>query len=191
MSKWDGIEAPQGQGSFLKLENGENKIRLVSIFEPRGTHFIQGEKKSYPCIGKEQCFYCQQGLEPNVKYLVHVIDRKNGKFKLAELGYSVISQLKEFRTNSDYAFDEIPPYDITILKKGESLKTEYTVIPARTNVLLTAAETEEVSKLKSLEDFVEADKKKRGRFNSILQAQPEEQIPPYDPYGDLPPNFLK
>jgi uncharacterized protein with von Willebrand factor type A (vWA) domain len=67
------------------------------------------------------------------------------------------------KTNEEYKYDEIPPYDVIIkrTKTGpNATDVEYSLIPARTNTPLTDAEVAMSSGKGSLEQIVEKMKEK-------------------------------
>jgi len=151
----------------MKLAAGENRLRLVSEPVERGSHFDQAAKKGYTCIGHDEgCRFCAAGEKPSVRFLYWVIDRKDGGVKLLEVGWSVVGAVKNLHDSEEYAFDDVPPYDVIIKKTGSGLDTEYSVMAARMNTELTLAERDEIAKQKPLEDIIEdiieAMKKKSG-----------------------------
>jgi hypothetical protein len=110
-----------GAGSYLKLQEGDNRIRLVS-----------------ECVEHPG----EYGGKPTFKWLCYVLDRKDGKIKPFFMANTIYKQIEALQANTDYAFDEVPmPYDVTINAKGAGTKeVVYTVVPARNNTLLTPAE---------------------------------------------------
>lgn len=146
-----------GGGDWMKLQAGDNKIRIISEMEDYGTHYDKEEKKFTTCLGSENCEICQKrnsmindgveqdskevtALKPRVQFLFWVIDRADNKVKLLKAGYTIVKQIGEFAKNEEYKFDIVPDYDITIRKVGEKLDTEYTIIPARKSTKLTEKE---------------------------------------------------
>jgi hypothetical protein len=146
-----------GAGNWMNLEQGENKIRIVSNFEDYGNHFDSISKKSTVCIGKDEgCEYCKLGQKPRVQFLGWVIDRKNNEVKLLRIGFQIHRAIGELATSDEYGFDDTPDYDMTIKKEGEGLDTEYHVIPARKNTALTVEESNEINaKVKDPREIIE------------------------------------
>lgn len=158
MAKWnDDRLIPPSSGSYMKLKQGENKIRIVSEAEVYGKHYIN--KKGIVCLGKEECPHCMDGDKPKPAWLFWVIDRTDGAIKLLEVGYSVVAKIKTLAQSEDYHFETMPDFDLTITKTGESLETEYDVIPARKNSPLTDEEKEQIDELKPPASIIEAKKK--------------------------------
>lgn len=120
---------------FHKFQQGNNPIRIVSNFIPDQVTFPDGKTTT--------------------KYNCWVIDRADGEVKMSSFSKSVILQLKTLVTNPEYAFTDLPPYDITVNKTGTGLSTVFTVTPARNNNILTEEETKKVFDAGSLKEFME------------------------------------
>ena len=160
-------------GDWLNLEEGDNKVRIVSEFEDYGSHYDKKLKKSFVCLGKEKCPFCQTGDKPRVQFLGWVIDRKDQKPKLLRIGYKIFQQIGDLAQSEDYKFDDVPGYDITIKKTGQGLDTNYSVLPARKNTELTSEEIESIKGLKDPKEIIENMKAK-------LESSPDvsdEDIP--------------
>ena len=169
--KWTDIQLTSA-GQYMKLKTGENKIRIVSEVEAFGKHYDRENKKITICIGKDKgCTECEKGNKPRVQWLLWVIDRADGKIKLLEVGYSIILQISKLAQTKDYEFDIMPSYDMIIIKEGEGLDTEYTVIPARViDVALTEKEKEEIMKLESPAKIIQKKKERLiGEFEDIVE----------------------
>lgn len=110
-----------GKGDYLKLQEGANKVRLMSeCLEHPGEY--QGK--------------------PTFKWLCYVLDRKDSKIKAFFMAHTTYKLIEALQQDSDYAFDEVPmPYDITVNAKVAGTKeVDYSVLPARLPVPLTPAE---------------------------------------------------
>jgi len=169
---------PMG-GNWLTLKEGDNKIRLVSDCVDYGNHFNSATQKSVICIGKEHCEFCKKGLKPNVQFLAWVIDRVDGKVKLFRFGYKIYKQIIAYKNNPDYAFEETPEYDITIRRTGTGKQSDYVVVPARQNTLLTEKEQIKITeKIKDLNEIIENMKAKvsQKELNVPEEESEEEDI---------------
>jgi len=151
ISKEEGIG--KSGGDWMKLKDGENKVRFVTESQAYGKHYVQAEKKNYVCIG-EKCILCSQGVKKQTRFISWVIDREDGQIKLLEIGWQIFKQMGELSKSSEYGFKDLPPFDIIIKKKGEGLDTEYFIQPARKETKLTDEEKKEVKKLTSPELIV-------------------------------------
>jgi hypothetical protein len=157
--QYEAIES-QASGDYMKLTLGENRVRIVSLPEAFGTHFDKAANRGYICHGESECSFCAKGEEPKKRFYYHVIDRKDGAFRLMEVGFTIIDQIKTLRSMTEYAFADVPPYDAVIKKEGAGLDTTYTVTAARANTALTAEETAAVAKLTPLVEIIAAKKQK-------------------------------
>ena len=154
----------KNKSDWLNLKDGSNKVRIVSDFVDYGTHSIKEgtQFKSVVCIGKENhCPYCEKGLPARVQFLGWVIDRSDGQVKLLRIGWSIYEQLKNFQESKEYGFENLPPYDIDIVRTGTGLDTKYNIIPARKDSPLTEAEQAMVlKKIKDPQEIIDRMKEK-------------------------------
>ena len=161
------VVASEG-GKFLKLQDGPNKIRIVSepmqiwkVFEGKNTITITNPDADKPKDAK-------------MKFVMYVIDRASAEVKIAEFGPSIMSQVADLQENPEYAFDDLPPYDLLITKSGSGLETEYKVVAARQNSELTAEETAKILSMPKIEDEYKDDGKSNSHAASPLKT---EEIP--------------
>lgn len=139
-------------GDRLKLQEGANRIRLVSECLPHPGEY-QGRR--------------------TFKWLCYVIDRADGKAKPFFMPHTIYKQIEALQGSDDYGFEEVPmPYDVTINAKGAGTRdVEYSVVPARKNVALTGAELEQLRAMKPLEDLRAALRSKKGRDGDADQSR--------------------
>lgn len=151
-------------GDWLTLKQGSNKIRVVSDFVDFGVHSIKekGKFRSVVCIGKDKgCPYCSKNLPVRVQFLGWVIDRSDGKVKLLKIGWSVYDKLYKLSESEEYGYSDLSSYDIDIIKTGNGLETEYSVIPSRKDVPLTSDELSQIKEVvKDPEEIIEKMKDK-------------------------------
>ena len=117
------INVQQGDGLFLKLKEGSNRIRIVSEPVELWKAFVGGK-----CIVYST--YEDARFDKNAKqrFYMWVIDRVNGDVKILDAGAQIIGQVQALAVDEDYGFDDIPPYDVKITRKGVGMDTEYTVL---------------------------------------------------------------
>lgn len=188
----------KGKGDWFTLEAGDNKVRLVSEYEVLARHWT-GKGKSTVCVGKDKgCIFCNVGKneeanKPAIKFLMWVIDRRDGQFKIAEVGWTVVKAIGDLETDEEYAFDPatgLPGYDLNIKKtvKGSGTQPsdfEYSVIASRTNKPLTDEETAQIKELKSIKEIVETIKSKVLKEYQAMGIKEGEPVPPPD--EEVPP----
>jgi len=179
----DGL--PERRGGWLKLKEGENRIRIASAGAVMADHYETGT-----CYGKAKgCKGCAMGKEPTFRKLFWVFDRTKVKYvedgkeyereaglKLAKLGSVILKQLDAFAENQDYKFTEWPmPYDITIKAVGAGDKSvKYTVMPSPNRTPLTQEEQEALAKEHKPEEIVKAMKKKQAKSEGNYVPEPGE-----------------
>lgn len=132
--------------SFYRIEEGNSN--LVRIMTPAEViiYYFQGKGvKPVVAYGYENGDPRKQGTDefkPSARFMMYVIDRSDGKIKLAEFPYTVQKAIGELQKNPDYSFDEVPmPYDIRIsYNKSESPANMYRVTASPKQVPVTADE---------------------------------------------------
>ena len=165
-------------GNYWRPEKGKNKIRLLSEFEVYGEHWIQGEKKSYACIGKDDCPRCKDGVKVSPRFLVWVLDRADGEVKLGQLGYSIIKQIGNLSKSDDWGYDGFPNYDIEIEKSGSGLDTEYFVTPTPNKDELDGATNAKMKgEMKDLKGIIGKMKEKAGGSPDVIQVNDDAPPP--------------
>lgn len=148
------------QGKFLKLKQGENKLRIVSEVEVYGKHYSTAGGKAITCIGKDKgCMGCDAGNESKPQWSCYAIDRTDEKIRIWEFGYTIFQKIQKLAKSAEYGFENLPNYDITITKEGEGLDTEYDVIPSRKDIALTEEEKEAIAVLIPIADIIAKKKK--------------------------------
>ena len=141
-------------GDYFRLALGENKVRVLTEPEKIAIHYSPAERRSFLCTG-DVCPHCK-AKRPSHRIMLYVLDRADGKVKLAELPWSVFTALGELANTSEYAFKDIPPYDIIIMKSGEGLDTTYTVQAGRNESSLTAEQQAELANKKQVKEIIAA-----------------------------------
>lgn len=121
-------------GDYLKLKEGDNRIRLMS-----------------PCLAHNSTY---EGKK-NFKWLCYVIDRRDGNVKPFFMPHRIYKQIEALQLNEDYSFTDVPmPYDLTInAVKAGTKDVVYTLLPARRETPLTEADLDALADMKPLEDL--------------------------------------
>lgn len=136
----------RGQSDKFEFVQGANKIRILNFPAILATHFIGGKGgTAVICVGIDNgCKYHRDtDISPNLKLVSYVIDRKDGKVKLAELPLSVRYALQDLQIDEDYAFDDFPmPYDVKITSDPDNKdpKAKYRLVGSPNKVPLTEDE---------------------------------------------------
>lgn len=123
-------EVPQAQSKYFKLNQGANKFRVVSSAIV-GYEYWNSDNK--PVRLRENPDQKPQDIREDSKikhfWAFVVIDRKDQSIKVMEVTQSsIMLAMKAIIDNEDWGNPQ--DYDLTIVRTGEKLETEYTVQPS-------------------------------------------------------------
>lgn len=119
--------AAGGASSYLKLEKGENKLRIIS--KPVAGWIEWVDKVPHRFTLDEQPETTDEENPPKKFLAMAVIDHEDGQVKIWEVTQkSIIKAIKALAENPDWGNPFT--YDITVTKTGEDLKTKYVVTPS-------------------------------------------------------------
>lgn len=139
---------------FMKLENGDNRIRIVSNPARINAHWektIDGKNKKVICSGHD-CPLCEKGERATARYQLLVIDRAEAdKIKVLDCGKQVMNAISTYSADPDYG--DPTKYDIKIKKEGSGRDTHYTAVAVPHKTPLTENEQKMVSEAKSLKEL--------------------------------------
>lgn len=178
-------------GDRFEFKKGVNKMRILVFPEILATHFLGGKGGTAAiCIGIEEgCPYHgdkaprdDKGNEklPSLKLCTYIIDREDGKVKLAELPLSVRYALKDLQDDEDFAFDDFPlPFDVKITHDPDNKdpKQKYRVMGSPNRVPITAEEQvafdEKMARMTPTQYIEKRKAKSKGNvdFNSASSTQ--------------------
>jgi hypothetical protein len=149
-AKKEGI-ASQGGGDWFKLVEGDNVIRILTEPEMFFEKFKVG------------ICYTDCGYEGTAKFMAFVLDKKDGKVKLAKLPYTVGSTIAEYEQDEDYNFEGFPmPYNVKIKAVGAGTKeVKYTVTPSPKREDVAAEVLTELKKRKPVSEIIKKMKEKQ------------------------------
>ena len=148
--KQEGQKLGVGGSGYLRLESGENKIRILTGCEPIASHFLGKGSKPAACTMDDTCKFCLSGVKKTVKVLCYIYDYSDSIIKLAELAWSIFKQVGELAASSEYGYTDLPPYDIIVNKTGEGMETRYSVTPGRNDKPLDAEIMKELKEKKEI-----------------------------------------
>lgn len=123
-----------GSGKF-DLKKGPNILRVLTFPEIIATHFFGKGNPSVVCVGieggcpfhGEKAPRDDKGKEkaPSLKLAVYIIDRVDGKVKLAELPLSVRYGIQDAQNTPGFEFADFPmPYDIQVFSDPDNKDTK-------------------------------------------------------------------
>lgn len=145
-----------GKGEYFKLQEGQNKIRLISECLPHESEY-KGKK--------------------NFKWLTQVIDRRDGKIKPFFMPNTIYRHIESLQQSDDYSFDGVPmPYDITITAIGAGSKeVKYTTTPARANTVLSEEELVAIEDTPTVQELQDKVKSNEGKKETVEEEEEEEK----------------
>lgn len=120
-------------GDTFKIEEGENRVRILAYWEPRASHRLSNTQ-FVVCYGAENgCpYHGADDKQPSVKFVTWLWNKKSDQVELAFLPWTIVDAIGDFQMSEDYMFDGFPmPYDITIkATNAGTIDVKYTVIPS-------------------------------------------------------------
>lgn len=117
-----------GSASYMKLEKGDNKFRVISKPIAGWLEWIDKKPIRTPLDDGEP-EASDEDNKPRKFIALVVIDRKDGNVKILEITQqSIIKSIRALSNNPDWG--KPFSYDINVKKEGEDLKTKYTVTPS-------------------------------------------------------------
>lgn len=187
-----------GNLEYFNIEDGNDNIcRVMSPSHAYAVHFIAKGIKSPTCYGYDKGCPIREKNEDgtlstrhargSIRYVLYVLDRKDGKVKSAFFPYGVVYQIAALQKNPDYEFEDLPmPYDIRITynKNEKDPKAKYRVEVKPNSAELTSqnlADLEAKNAEITLEGIVEKiktkqmnDDEKNGRRVEVVALADEQ-----------------
>lgn len=127
-------EAPKGSSNYLKLEEGQNKFRIVSDAIVGYEYWTNGNKpvrlRNYPETKPADIRTNDDGSYTVKHFWAFVVlDRKDAKVKILEITQaSIMRNMEDLVLNAEWG--DPKQYDITISRTGSGMETRYTVQPS-------------------------------------------------------------
>jgi hypothetical protein len=126
-----------GKDLFLRLDKGSNVVRVLT--QPHQYLVHKGIKKDgdrgfgrkVSCSRSDtqsHCPLCEMGYESSTRWLVGVISRPSGAFKVLDISWQVCKAIKQLNAKTD-VWGDPTKYDIDIIVDPESASSYYSVQP--------------------------------------------------------------
>jgi len=123
----ENYETPQGGGSYMKLQQGDNKLRILSKpiigwldWKDKVPHRFTMKAKPEKPLGEQAIKHF---------WAMIVFDYADQSVKILEITQSTIQKaIEDLAKNEDWGSPH--EYDIKITKKGQDKQTEYSVMPS-------------------------------------------------------------
>lgn len=180
----DNYEKPASGSNYMKLEQGENRFRILSDAVTGWIDWDKSGEKPVPVRTKEKE---QQLGENKIKHFWSfvVYDYGEKAIKILEITQATI-QDAIYSLHGDSNWGDPKNYDINIVKTGEKMETRYNVMPAPPKPLTEAIKglygdvKIDLNKLFSNEDPFDDTKTPKEQMQEGIDKQKEidEAFPP-------------
>lgn len=153
-SSFDGDKKTNNKDIWMRLEDGDNEIRLLTLPYQYTVHKYKKEgdkgygQKVYCSKIHGTCPLCDAGDKPKSRWLFGVIDRKKGAYKILDVSYAVLSDIRKLNKNAQRWGDPLK-YDLNIVVDRNGGPTGYYSVQPLPKEPLTAAD----QKIKDEVDF--------------------------------------
>lgn len=147
---WDedvfpGSERKNSKDLFLRLDEGSNEMRLVT--QPFQYLVHKYKKEGDPGYGQKvscsaihgSCPLCAMGDKAKPRWLIGVISRKTGTYKLLDVSYAVFSQIRKYARNTA-RWGDPTKYDIDVIVDKNGGPTGYYAVQPIPKEPLSAAD---------------------------------------------------
>lgn len=135
-----GKEKEDTKDLWLRLENGSNKLRLLTSPYQYVTHKgvkAKGEsgfgKKISCSMENGACALCALGHKPSTRWLYGVLERKTGKIKVLDVPYGIFSKVRGYAQSDIWGSPLLYDFDIIVdkssIKRGKAATEYYNVQP--------------------------------------------------------------
>lgn len=140
-----------GGSKTFKFKEGVNQIRVLAAGRPYQSLYM-GERKT--------------------NYIHWILDRADGKMKLAFLPYTIVKTLQKFGKDPELGFENPPmPYDIKVdATKAGTKEVDYAVLPTRPTDL-TEKELQQMEKLAPIDQLRD---KLKAKADQEIKADADE-----------------
>jgi len=144
-SSFDGDKKANNKDIWMRLEDGDNEIRLLTLPYQYTVHKYkkEGEKgfgnKVYCSKVHGSCPLCEAGDKPKARWLFGVIDRRKGAYKILDVSYAVLSDIRKLNKNSQRWGDPLK-YDLNIVVDRDGGPTGYYSVQPLPKEPLSAAD---------------------------------------------------
>ena len=125
----DTYQKPASNSRYLKLQQGDNKIRILSAPITGWVDWTEQDGKRMPLRTKEQQPAINPSQPPRHFWSFVVWDYQEKNVKILEITQATIQDaIYSLQGSTDWGNPQ--GYDITIKKTGEKMETKYSVFPA-------------------------------------------------------------
>lgn len=147
---WDsedvaGSDKKNNKDIWLRLDDGSNEMRLIT--QPFQYLVHKYKKEGDPGFGQKvycssihkSCPLCDAGDKPKQRWLLGVISRKTGTYKILDISFAVFSQIRKLAKNTQ-RWGDPTKYDIDIVVDRNGGATGYYSVQPISKEPLSAAD---------------------------------------------------
>lgn len=130
---WNAADSSSGKSDFMKLEEGENTVRIMGNPIQFYIHWCDGPDKSKrkfnsPADDAAMVRRLEDsGFKRTARWFIKVLDRRDNEFKALEIGPQVYNGIKSLYNNKRWG--KVTGYDITITRAPKGTQPLYSVTP--------------------------------------------------------------
>jgi len=132
---------------FLRLEEGSNEMRLVTQPFQYLVHKVKKEPNNPKDFGQKvncsaihgSCPLCEAGDKAKPRWLIGVISRKAGAYRILDISFAVFSQIRKYARNTQ-RWGDPTKYDVDIVVDKAGGATGYYSVQAISKEPLSAAD---------------------------------------------------
>ena len=143
----DGKKAGNGKDLFLRLEEGSNELRLITQPFQYLVHKAKKDPNNPKDFGQKvscsaihgSCPLCDLGDKAKPRWLLGVISRKTGTYKILDISFAVFSQLRKLARNTQ-RWGDPTKYDVDIVVDKNGGPTGYYSVQPISKEPLSAAD---------------------------------------------------
>lgn len=156
--KTGGANKQQARDLFLKLQNGDNIVRIITKPHEYLVHRFKAHKDDpgfgerilspKPLYGSDPIE--EMGFKPQRRWLVGVIDRKTQSYKILDLSIAVLKSIQQHVRDEDWGDPSQYDFNVKVDKQGGP--TGYYSVVAKPKKPLSAADLE-IKQSVDLEDL--------------------------------------
>lgn len=130
---WNSADSSSGKSDFMRLEEGENTVRVMSNPIQFYIHWCtgpDGNKRKFNSPANDAAMLRRledSGFKRTARWFVKVLDRRDNQFKALEIGPQVFNGIKSLHGNKRWG--KVTGYDITITRAPKGTQPLYSVTP--------------------------------------------------------------
>lgn len=135
LSDWNQADV-SGSTDFLRLNEGDNKVRIVTNPYQFVVHWVKDKSNQNRKIrcAITNCPLCRQGVETQTRWFIGVLDYKSGLPKILEIGSQIFRGIRGYVNDPDWSETFVKPwgsilaYDVNIRRGAKGTQPLYQVM---------------------------------------------------------------